>query len=67
MAIGPDADVYNPDKMTPVKAGSFIFEPANGHHYDQARDEEVIVEIIGLGPVKTTQIPAPGESPAAPK
>jgi quercetin dioxygenase-like cupin family protein len=67
VALGAEADVYNPDKMTPLKPGSFIFEPANGHHYDQARDEEVIVQIIGPGPVKTTQIAAASEPPAAPK
>jgi hypothetical protein len=39
-----------------VKQGSFIFEPAFGHHYDQARDEEVIVQIMGPGPVKTTSL-----------
>ena len=31
-------------------------EPAFGHHYDMAKDEEVIVQIMGPGPVKTTQI-----------
>jgi quercetin dioxygenase-like cupin family protein len=67
VALGPDADVYDPAKMTPVKPGSFIFEPANGHHYDQARDEEVIVQIFGPGPVKTTQIAASSESSAGPK
>jgi quercetin dioxygenase-like cupin family protein len=56
VSLGSEADVYNPEKMTAVKPGSFIFEPAFGHHYDQARDEEVIVQIIGPGPVKTTQI-----------
>lgn len=61
VATGPEADVYNPDKMTPVKAGSFIYEPPNGHHYDMAKDEEVVVEIIGMGPVKTTSLePARG-------
>jgi hypothetical protein len=34
--------------MTPVKAGSLIYEPPNGHHYDMAKDEEVVVEIIGM-------------------
>jgi quercetin dioxygenase-like cupin family protein len=58
VATGPNADVYNPDKMTPVKEGSFIYEPPNGHHYDMAKDEEVIVEILGMGPVKTTQLEA---------
>jgi quercetin dioxygenase-like cupin family protein len=56
VATGPDADVYKPESMTPVKAGTFIYEPPNGHHYDMAKDEEAIVEIIGMGPVKTTSL-----------
>ncbi len=56
VSLGSEADVYNPDKMTAVKQGSFIFEPAFGHHYDQAKDEEVIVQIMGPGPVKTVQL-----------
>ena len=55
-ASGPDGDVYDPSKTVPLKAGSFMFHPANGHHYDGAKDEEVIVQIIGMGPVKTTNI-----------
>ena len=54
---GPESDVYNPDAMTPVHAGTFIYEPPNGHHYDMAKDEEVVVQIFGMGPVVTTQIP----------
>ncbi len=56
VAIGPEAATYDPDKMMPMTAGSFLFEPANGIHYDQARDEAVTVQIMGLGPVKTTRI-----------
>ncbi len=56
VSLGSEADVYNPDKMIAVKPGSFIFEPAFGHHYDQARDEEVIVQIMGPGPVKSVQL-----------
>ena len=64
VATGPDADVYNPDKMTPVKEGTFIYEPPNGHHYDMAKDEEAVVEIIGMGPVTTTQLePSRGSAP----
>jgi hypothetical protein len=48
-------DVYKPETMTPIKAGGFMFHPAGYHHYDQARDEEVIVQIMGPGPVKTIQ------------
>ena len=56
VALGPEAATYDPDKMIPMKAGSFLFEPANGIHYDQARDEAVTVQIMGIGPVKTTRI-----------
>ena len=56
VATGPDAATYNPDKMTPVKAGSFIYEPPRGYHYDMAKDEEVIVEILGMGPVTSTSL-----------
>jgi hypothetical protein len=56
VVTGPEADTYNPDEMTPVKAGTFIYEPPGGHHYDMAKDEEVIVEIIGMGPVTTTSL-----------
>jgi quercetin dioxygenase-like cupin family protein len=60
VSLGPESDVYNPEKMTPVKPGSFIFEPAFGHHYDMAKDEEVIVQIMGQGPVKSTQVETTG-------
>ncbi len=49
-----DGDVFQPDKMVPIKAGGFMFHPAGFHHYDGAKDEEVIVQIMGMGPVKTT-------------
>ncbi len=55
-ATGPDANVFNPDKTTPLKPGSFLMHPAGAHHYDGAKDEEVIVQIIGMGPVTTTQV-----------
>jgi hypothetical protein len=56
VALGPDGDTYNPDKMTPMKPGSFVFHPAYGHHCDGAKDEEVIVQIMGMGPVTTTNL-----------
>ena len=61
VAIGPEAATYDPGKMIPMKAGSFLFEPANGIHYDQARDEAVTVQIMGMGPLKTTRIEADQE------
>ena len=59
VALGPEADVYNPSKMVPMKAGSFVFHPANGHHYDGAKDEEAVVRILGMGPVTTKQMETP--------
>ena len=59
VSSGPQSDVYDPDNMVPVTAGTFIYQPPNGHHYDMAKDEEVIVQIFGMGPVTTTQIPQP--------
>lgn len=58
VSLGPQADVYNPDKTQPMRAGSFLYEPAYGHHYDMAKDEPVTVQIMGMGPVKTTRITA---------
>jgi quercetin dioxygenase-like cupin family protein len=62
VSTGAASDVYDPEHMTAVKAGTFIYEPPNGHHYDMAKDQRVVVEITGMGPVRTTQIrpPAPG-------
>ena len=56
VALGPEAATYDPDKMTPMKAESFLYEPPNGIHYDQAREEAVTVQIMGMGPVKTARI-----------
>ncbi len=56
---GPKSDIYNPDDMMAVAEGTFIYQPPEGHHYDMAKDEEVIVQIMGMGPVITTQIPQP--------
>ena len=46
-------DKYDVDTMVAMKAGSFIRHIADGIHYDQAKDEEVMVQIVGMGPVIT--------------
>jgi quercetin dioxygenase-like cupin family protein len=56
VSLGPESDVYDPSKMVPMKAGSFVFHPAFGHHYDGAKDEEAVVRIMGMGPVTTKQL-----------
>ncbi len=42
----------------PLKEGSYMLHPANGVHWDGAGDEEAIVQIVGIGPVATTQVGA---------
>jgi hypothetical protein len=53
--VNGEGDVYRPETMIPIKEGGFMFHPAGYHHYDGARDEDVIVQIMGMGPVRTTQ------------
>jgi hypothetical protein len=36
-------------------AGGMMFHPAGLHHYDGAKEEDVIVQIMGMGPVQTIQ------------
>ena len=59
VARGPDATTYDPTSMTPVTAGSFLYQPAHGIHYDEARDEAVTVQISGMGPMRTTRLEEP--------
>ena len=61
VSTGARADVYDPDYMRPVDPGTFIYEPPYGHHYDMAKDEEVTVQIMGMGPVTSTRIEADAE------
>jgi hypothetical protein len=53
---------FEPDKTDPLPARSLIINPAGAAHYDGAKTEEVIVQISGMGPVKTDFIPQ-GETP----
>lgn len=45
---------FEPDKMVPMPAGSFVTDLAGKVHYDGAKDEQVIIEICGQGPVTMT-------------
>ena len=47
---GPSGDR---DDTVPLPAGSYMMHPAGAVHYDGAKDEAVVVEIRGMGPVET--------------
>jgi hypothetical protein len=45
---------YDPEHMKPVPAGSFVTHYAKEVHYDGAKDGDVILEIVGMGPETLT-------------
>jgi hypothetical protein len=55
--VGTGTD-YDMNKTVPMKAGSFIKHSAGGIHFDGAKDEEVIIEVVGMGPGTTTNLGA---------
>jgi len=47
---------YDPDGMKAIPAGSYVVHYGKEMHYDGAKDEECILEIVGMGPANN---PAP--------
>lgn len=47
---------FDPENTVPVKAGGFSVHTAKEIHYDGAKDEEVIVQISGIGPSGTIPV-----------
>ena len=45
---------WDPAATEALKAGSYMYHPAGGVHYDGAGEDGAIVQIIGMGPSKTT-------------
>jgi hypothetical protein len=45
---------YDPPSTIPVPAGSFVRHVGKQIHYDGAKDEEVVLEIVGEGPATST-------------
>ncbi len=48
------SDTYDPAKTYPMPAGSVVTDLANQVHYDGAKDTDALLELVGMGPVKTT-------------
>lgn len=51
-------DKLDPDNTVPVATGAFAIHPPHHVHYDGAKDEEVIVQITGVGPSGTIVVGA---------
>ncbi len=47
---------YDPDSTVPMPAGSFVTHFGKQVHYDGAKDEETIIQIVGEGPATTTRV-----------
>lgn len=45
---------YDPAGFKPVPAGSFVVHAGKEIHYDGAKDEECILQIVGIGPATAT-------------
>lgn len=46
---------YDPDSTYPVKEGTYVVDRANELHYDGAKEGDCLLEIVGMGPMVTTQ------------
>lgn len=51
-----EGDTFDPNKTVPLKPGSFMKHPAGTRHFDGAKGEEVIVQLMGTGPSTTTKV-----------
>lgn len=53
---------FDPEHAVPLPPGSFMLHPAKGLHWDgSANDQEVIVQVFGVGPADT--VPADPQQP----
>ena len=51
-------DCENCPEMVVIPAGSFVTHFGKQVHYDGAKDGEVILQIVGMGPATSTQVTA---------
>lgn len=49
---------YDPASTYPVTAGTYVVDRPNELHYDGAKDGDCVLEIVGMGPMVTTQAAA---------
>jgi quercetin dioxygenase-like cupin family protein len=51
--VGTGTD-YSPEHLKPVPAGSFVTHYGKEVHYDGTKDEDTILQIVGIGPATST-------------
>ena len=51
--VGSGAN-YDMASTVPLKAGTMVTHFGNQIHYDGAKDEECVLEIVGMGPARST-------------
>jgi quercetin dioxygenase-like cupin family protein len=51
---------FDKDATTPVPAGSFVVHHPNQIHWDGAKDEEAVVQIMGVGPTGLIRVDEAG-------
>jgi len=49
-------DKFEPENTVPIPAGSFVTHFGKQIHYDGAKDQEVVLEIVGMGPATATDV-----------
>ncbi|MEK6209744.1 MAG: cupin domain-containing protein [Pseudomonadota bacterium] len=47
---------FDPSKTEPIRPGGYMMHPSGAAHFDGAKDEEVILQLAGVGPSGTTFI-----------
>jgi quercetin dioxygenase-like cupin family protein len=52
---------WDRDATTPIPAGTLVVHHPNKIHYDGAKDEEVVLQIVGVGPSGTTRVDESGQ------
>jgi quercetin dioxygenase-like cupin family protein len=57
MGVG---ETFDPSSAVPMPVGSYVKHPAGAVHWDGAKDEEVVLQIVGEGPVTTDLVKKDG-------
>jgi hypothetical protein len=60
-------DVFNTGKLVPIREGGFMYQPAGLRTFDVAGDGEVVLQIAGDGPVKSTHAEVDAKGVAVPE